>query len=693
MKKRYLYLLIIGILVVLMGCNKDQNADAKKIKSQAASPSNWLSSLPNSILDIGDETITVPPGDEKTTVRPEANHLRNAYFGDLHVHTTYSFDAFIFGTLATPYDAYRYAKGEAIRHPGGFDVQLREPLDFYAVADHAMFLGVMPAVADTNMDISRYDVYEPFHNINTPKSALLKYLPKSIKEIFGNLDVLKRNSAFRSFLPDTIGGIMDGSVDREIVLDVTRSAWTDTIKAAQKHNDPGRFTTFIAYEYTSASNDRGNLHRNVIFKDQDKVPAVPFSRYHSRNPEGLWDWMDDLRKQGIESMAIPHNSNGSNGQMFKLTDWAGNPMDDQYAQQRIRNEPIVEISQVKGASETHPALSPNDEWADFEIMPYRVATLLPSEPLGSYVRNALQRGLVMKNKNGTNPYKFGFVGSSDTHTGATPDDESNYFGKVGLPDATAQLRGSTPMPEILAWAGRKMGADAFITRLEGEDYARSGTETFGSAGLAGVWAEENTRDAIYNAFRRKETFATSGPRIRVRFFAGFNFDDDLIHNRDILAKAYADGVTMGGDLIARKGAAPKFLAWAVRDPESAALQRVQIVKGWIADGEPQEKVYDVACSDGLQVDPSTHRCPDNGARVNLTDCSITAGVGDAEMKTQWTDPDFDAGQRAFYYVRVLENPTCRWSTWDALRAGTELRPDLKKTIQERAWSSPIWYMP
>ncbi|MCP4628712.1 MAG: DUF3604 domain-containing protein, partial [bacterium] len=381
------------------------------------------------------------------------------------------------------------------------------------------------------------------------------------------------------------------------------------------------------------------------------------------------------------------------GQMFKLTDWAGNHMDNQYAEQRIRNEPIVEISQIKGSSETHPVLSPNDEWADFEIAPYRVATLLPSEPLGSYVRNALQRGLVMEDKNGTNPYKFGLVGSSDTHTGATSDDETNYFGKVGLMDATAELRGSLPMPGIKAWAARKLGGGANVTKLDGRDYAISGNETFGTAGLAGVWAEENTREAIYNAFRRKETFATSGPRIRVRFFAGFDFDDDMIHSRDMVAKAYADGVSMGGDLIARRGGAPKFLAWAVRDPKSAALQRVQIIKGWISNGEPQEKVYDVACSGGLKVDPSSHRCPDNGARVNLADCSITAGVGDAEMKTQWTDPDFDAGQRAFYYVRVLENPTCRWSTWDALRAGEKTRPGLRKTIQERAWSSPIWYTP
>jgi hypothetical protein len=403
--------------------------------------------------------------------------------------------------------------------------------------------------------------------------------------------------------------------------------------------------------------------------------------------------MDDLRGRGIESLAIPHNSNGSNGHMFLLTDWAGNPMDDSYVDQRKRNEPLVEITQIKGSSDTHPALSPNDEWADFEIMPFRVGTQLLSKPQGGYVREALQNGLAMEDEIGANPYKFGFIGSSDTHTAATSDDESNYFGKLGLMDKNSVLRGSVPMTKAQVWLLRKAGGDKYMLDLDGRGYTKGASETFGSAGLAGVWAEENTRESIYNAFRRKETFATTGPRIRVRFFAGFDFDDGMLANEDMVAKAYASGVAMGGDLLARDGATPKFLVWVTRDPRGTALQRIQIIKGWTADGISMEKVYDVACSDGLKVDPKTNRCPDNGAKVNLADCSITADVGDAELKALWTDPDFDAGQRAFYYVRVLENPTCRWSTWDAVRAGVEPRPDLKKTIQERAWSSPIWYTP
>jgi hypothetical protein len=617
--------------------------------------------------------------DEVITRNPPANPDRNVYFGDLHVHTTYSFDAFAFGTVATPSDAYRFARGQTIQHPGGFDVQLREPLDFYAVTDHAMFLGVAKAAADTSTEISELDFLEVLHDLNAPENLNQRSL-------------LRRIKAFSGVLPNLIGAIDDGVLDREAVLAITRSAWQDTIDAAEQWNEPGRFTTFAAYEYTSSSDDRGNLHRNVIFRDSNELPAIPFSRFHSQNPEGLWDWMDALRAKGIESLAIPHNSNGSNGQMFKLTDWAGNPMDDAYAEQRLRNEPLVEITQVKGTSETHPSLSNTDEWADFEITPYRVATLLPSEPAGSYVRDALKRGLFLESGGTLNPYKLGFVGASDTHTGATSEDESNFFSKLGILDSTPELRGSVPMTfvqeTVLRW-----GAPDMLNEVDGESYINAATPTYGASGLTGVWAEENTRPALYDAFRRKETFATSGPRIQVRFFAGLDFEDDLLDSRKLISLAYEGGVSMGGELEVRPDESPQFLVLAVRDPLSAPLQRLQIIKGWERDGETFESVIDVACSDGLAVDQTTRRCPDNGARVDLADCSITRDVGDGEMRVLWSDPDFDPEERAFYYVRVLENPTCRWSTWDALRMGVEPRPDLHKTLQERAWSSPIGITP
>jgi hypothetical protein len=378
--------------------------------------------------------------------------------------------------------------------------------------------------------------------------------------------------------------------------------------------------------------------------------------------------------------------------MFKLVDWAGNPMDDEYGEQRARNEPLVEITQVKGTSETHPSLSETDEWAGFEITPYRVATMLQSAPPGSYVRDALRRGIDLEADGVTNPYEFGIVGSSDTHTAAVSDDESNYFAKLGLLDSEASQRGSVPMSFIEATFTRFVASD-LVMKVEGRTYQNTASPTYGASGLAGVWAEENTRGSLYDAFRRKETFATSGPRISIRFFAGEAISQGLIGRPDMIARAYEGGVPMGSDLVVYSGSSPRFLVWATRDPSNAPLQRIQIIKGWEEGGETFEVVNDVACSDGLQIDPATRRCPDNGAKVSLDDCSITADQGDAELAAVWADPDFDPSQRAFYYVRVLENPTCRWSTWDAIREGVEPRADLPKTIQERAWSSPIQVRP
>jgi hypothetical protein len=457
-----------------------------------------------------------------------------------------------------------------------------------------------------------------------------------------------------------------------------------------------------------------NLHRNVIFRSS-KVPAEPFTALDSQNPEDLWAWLDARRAEGIEALAIPHNSNGSNGQMFKLADWAGNPFDAGYADLRLRNEPLVEITQVKGTSETHPMNSPNDEWAGFQIFPLRIATRIKSDVPGSYVRESMLHGLEMEEQSGFNPFKQGFIGSSDTHVAGGPFEESNYWSKAGAMDGTPQQRGSVPLsaaPADATAAGAAapnpgQPATGDLPDADGDGYADAYYNLWGSAGLAGVWAEENTRESIYDALRRKETFATSGPRIRVRFFGGFALPDGLADDADAVTKAYASGVAMGGDLPtppaagtaglggsgSAAGQAPRFLVWAMRDPKSAALQRLQVVKGWVENGKGQERVYDVACSDGLTPDSATRRCPDNGATVDLASCKITEGKGAAELRTVWSDPEFDARQRAFYYLRVLENPTCRWSTWDAIRAGVEPRPGLAPTIQERAWSSPIWYVP
>ncbi|MBQ13852.1 MAG: DUF3604 domain-containing protein [Gammaproteobacteria bacterium] len=587
---------------------------------------------------------------ESITRTAEFNAERNAYFGDLHVHTMYSFDAFIFGTTSSPSDAYNFAKGGTIRHPAGFDMKLDVPLDFYGVSDHAFYLGVLREMANPNSAISKHEVAEGMATLG---------------------DAAERSRKFNQILR-----FLGSARSREINDPaIGKTAWDDIVATANRHNDPGNFTAFIAYEYTTTATDGGNLHRNVIFRD-DVAPEMPFSRLDSRNPEDLWAWMDSNRAAGIESLAIPHNSNGSNGNMFMLTDWSGNPLDSAYADQRMRNEPLVEITQVKGTSDTHPALSPNDEWADFEIMPFQIASTRPSKPGGSYVREAYLNGISLQEEQGINPFKLGVIGSSDTHNATYAGDEDDYWSKVGLRDSDGVKRGAVPLPEP--------GAD-------GERYADVYFNTWGASGLAGVWAEENTRESIYDSFRRKETFGTSGPRMKVRFFAGY--DLPAIDDSELVGKAYTGGVAMGSDLIGAANQQPSFIAWVARDPNSAPLQRLQIIKGWIEDGRPQELVYDVACSDGGVVDANSYRCPDNGAQVNLSDCRISAGLGAAELRARWQDPDYDPSQNAFYYVRAMENPSCRWSTWDAVRAGVEPRADMAATIQERVWSSPIWITP
>jgi hypothetical protein len=590
---------------------------------------------------------------------------RNAYFGDLHVHTKFSYDAFVFGTRTDPDDAYEFAKGNPISHPAGFELKLDRPLDFQGVSDHANYLGMLPAMMDETSPAYEHPAAETVRNAET---------------------VDERQSIFRALQPYV--RFMEGSdpANRDALdLNVVRTAWQEVIDAANRHNDPGTFTTFIAYEYTSAG--RGgiynNLHRNVVFRG-DRGPAAPFSRLDSYNPEDLWETMDGWRDSGIDALAIPHNMNGSGGRMFEFEYFNGGAIDSAYVAKRTRNEPIVEMTQNKGTSETHPALSPNDEWADFEIMPYRVSTSILSEPPGSYVRDAMRRGLTIESGGIDNPYKFGFIGSSDTHVSAGSFEEENFWGASGLMQANSDRRGSTPATS--EWTGETVDDGS------GRAYRPTTAITNGGSGLAGVWAEENTRESLFAAMRRKETFATSGTRIRIRFFAGDLEGIDL-DGPDLASQAYQRGVPMGGDL-AIGAEAPSFLVWALQDQLSQPLQRLQVVKGWIDEaGETSERVYDVVCSDGLAVDPATHRCPSNGATVDLTSCEPSSGSGAGELKTLWTDPDYAAGEKAFYYARVLENPVCRWSTWDALRAGIEPRRDVPPTIQERAWSSPIWLAP
>ncbi|MEM6415448.1 MAG: DUF3604 domain-containing protein, partial [Pseudomonadota bacterium] len=520
MRKRYIAFGITGI-VLAFGLTAARPyiklaftfADFVNPHKRGSSPDD----LSNQLAEIDKGVLKSPEPIGAHSYVSSPNRDRNAYFGDLHVHTALSYDAHAWGTTASPDHAYRFAQGESIKHPSGFDMQLKRPLDFYGVTDHGMFLGAAREAADTSTAFSKYDVASYYHGINRNK-----------KEHWTNQ--LSRQLAMLRFDVGLFQGLNDGTIDRNLITEIAQNAWKETIEAADAHYAPGNFTTFVAYEYTSW-NGLGGLHRNVIFRSSDRLPKEPFTLYHSFNPEGLWDWMDGLRNQGIESLAIPHNPNVSGGQMFMLEDWAGNPLDDTYAQQRMRNEPLVEITQVKGTSETHPLLSVNDEWAGFEILD-RPPDIKLDKIMGSYVRDAYLRGLAQEEKGIENPYKFGLIGSSDTHVAASSLYEESFHSKAGVMDGKPQDRGSVPISGLRKFLMKKLFAFGTI-EFDGELYINGGMDKWGASGLTGVWAEENTREAIYDAFRRKETFATTGPRIKVRFFAGYDWTDEMLQSEDM----------------------------------------------------------------------------------------------------------------------------------------------------------------
>ena len=691
---RNLIILIVGLYVLTLGLVYVDVYDSRPLISL------FKKMQSDSALEVIDFSVD---SSKNSNSRPLPNKDRNPYYGDLHVHTKYSFDAYVFGVTASPDDAYRYAKGAAVKHPLGYEMKLQEPLDFYAVTDHGFYMGMIQAYADTSSDISKNDFAEPFHNLNRLDNLTVESAGER-SNIFSSVLGATIIKPYPDWHPNLLKAYFSRNTQgalRSFDYDIHKSAWADVARSANEHNDPGNFTTFIGYEFTTSTNiEGGNLHRNVIF-ESSKASIRPWTRIDSINPEDLWTWQDRLRDKGVDTISMPHNSNGSNGQMFEMETFKGNALDVEYAKKRMRNEPLVEITQVKGTSETHPLLSPDDEWADFEIMDVRVGSRPPtySKPSGSYVREAYLNGLTLEFTKQGNPYKFGLIGSSDTHVVASSLDESNYWSKVGLLDGDPENRGSVPLKEEniarLDEYMRAFNQPISTVSLEQGEYANTGFTQWGASGLAAAWAEENTRESLFAAFRRKETFATTGPRISVRFFGGYNLSSIDLNSESLVSEAYSKGVTMGADLLNNDDQIPEFIVWALRDKNSAPLQRIQIIKGWIDvnSGRPKEKVFDVACSDGLEPDPVTNRCPDNGARVNINDCSITSNVGSSELKTVWKDPEFKVDDKTFYYVRVLENPTCRWSTWDAIKSGFKPREDLHETIQERAWSSPIWYIP
>ncbi|TIX49536.1 DUF3604 domain-containing protein [Alteraurantiacibacter aquimixticola] len=613
--------------LALSACNQ---ADAPAAAAQSASVTETA-------------PATMPVGD------------RVLLWGDTHVHSINSIDAFSSGTANADIDsAYRFARGIPVIFPRtGQKVQIDRPLDFLVMADHAVGLAVSSRIAANDPSIMEYPIAQRLRELLTEEGGRALTTAAMGQS---NLTEEERAAFMRDMRSDEV---MAGS-------------WQGQIDAAERHNRPGEFTALIGWEWTFAPALR-NMHRVVFTNAGGDVASqfLPLANYQTEGPEDLYAYFEQTRtRTGADFVAIPHNSNLSEGRMFELTDKNGDPFDAAYAELRNAWEPVVEITQYKGSSETHPALSPNDEFADFELR-NMLLTGVPTDPLGgSYLRSALLRGMAEQSRIGVNPFQYGIIGASDSHTGFSSQEESNFLGKLG----------EDYLPKD------RLGPDAVNIIFPSAQMSASG--------LAGVWADRNDRQSIFDAFRRREVYGTSGPRMSLRLFAGYGFAASDVERRDFAHHGYRMGVPMGGNLLPANGRVPQLAIRAVKDPEGANLDRVQVVKGWIGtDGEMHERIYNVAWSAGrsLRTDGSL---PDVGNTVDLATARYTNSIGAAELATLWTDPDFDPAERAFYYVRVIEIPTPRHHLFDALALGIDPASiDITPTIQERAWSSPVWYNP
>jgi len=635
------------------------------------------STAPEDLAKQDDTRVQLP---EPLSLEPQPyDALKNVYWGELHVHTTESLDAVLFGTTATPEDAYRFARGEPLESPGGELMQLSRPLDFVAITDHAEGFGLRTRCDEPDLTI--------FERVNcwvmkTPGFTTAIFLASRQSRMAAEPGPAQPAGVYRNRArtPRRMDGIpicSRGEGGPERCEQDSNSDWARYIELADRHNEPGVFTTFAAYEFSPVLEGAGKHHRNVIFNGED-LPGHAISSMDVDNAVALWRGLEEACTGDCDFLTIPHNMNKGWGLFYSPNTWDGDTYSEDDWRVRMRREPLAEMYQVKGASECALGVGATDEECAFEQV------LTPCDPgqesgcafESSFARQGLQIGMELDRELGFNPLAFGFVAATDGHN-ANPGDaeEWDFVGKVGAASSPAVRR--------------------LRSRPDAEPHNQILTD-HGSGGLAAVWAEENTRDAIFAGMKRREAYATSGPRILLRFFAGWGFDRAITEEQDRIEVAATGGVPMGGVLAPGRGQqeSPTFFVWALADWMSAPLQRIQVVKGWIdAEGETHETVRDVVCADGLEVDPNTLRCPDNGASVDLRSCRPGGESGAKQLMAAWQDPDFDASQGAFYYVRAIQNPTCRWSTYDAIRLGIPPDPSVPATIRERAWSSPIWIDP
>lgn len=592
---------------------------------------------------------------------------RHLFWGDTHLHTSLSGDAFASGTRMGPEQAYRFARGEAITLSTGQRAKLSRPLDFLVIADHAEGFGTMKDLYEGNELLMVSPQSRRWHKLMRAGGDSARVAKDEIINALGS------------------GKLPPEVTDPKVVVPLMRSAWKGYTATAENFNEPGRFTALIGYEWTSVPGGN-NLHRVVMFRDgkERTDQIIPFSALQSEDPEQLWAFLQRYEtRTGGRALAIPHNSNLSNGRMFEAVSFSGNPMDTSLAARRAQWEPVVEVTQMKGDSESHSFLSPNDEFADFGNTGWDLGNLSltqlkkPEHFATEYVREALKSGLALQQTLGVNPFRFGMIGSTDSHTGLSTADDDNFFGKE---------HGAEP--------GTKRTTDVI---KEGNNTRRYGWQTL-AGGYAAAWAEDNTREAIWDAFARREVYATTGPRITVRFFGGWDFTAEHADVHDLAAVGYKHGVTMGSDLTAstKADSAPRFLIAAARDPEGANLDRIQVVKGWLdEDAQLAERVYNVVWSapESRALSPASSKLAEVGSTVDLSKAGYDNSIGAPELRTVWEDPDFNADHNAFYYLRILEIPTPRWVAYDVAQFGAELPAEAQQVTQQRAYSSPIWYTP